>query len=175
MDKKILSIIPIVAVLCFSLFLAAGDNQAIAAPDPQQSTDSQVVTVNVPDVLAIEAPDLTVDAAADVTEKTLTPTSYIINRSNKHIDVYVKDTNAGTIPGATENLDSFSFTPIPGTLTGFDGNYQLFTSDWKVSQGANAAAQLAEGFSIHVPSYTEGGAYSTTVTVAGIRTGYDPV
>ncbi len=134
MDKKILGIIPIVAVLCFSVFLATGDNQATAAPDPQNSTVSQTVTVNIPDVIAIEAPAVTVTAAANVDEKTLSIGGLIINKSNKHIDVYVKDPNAGTIPGAIENLDSFSYTlklvhQMNSTVT-----ISYLQTNWKVPQ-----------------------------------------
>ena len=176
MDKKILGIIPIVAVLCFSVFLATGDNQATAAPDPQNSTVSQTVTVNIPDVIAIEAPAVTVTAAANVDEKTLSIGGLIINKSNKHIDVYVKDPNAGTIPGAIENLDSFSYTPEVGPSDEFDGTYQLFANNWKVPQGTGASGtSLPEGLSVHIPSYTDGGSYTTVVTVTGGRHTYDPV
>lgn len=176
MDKKILGIIPIVIVLCFSVFLAVGDYQATAAPDPQNSTVSQSVTVNIPDVIAIEAPAVTVTAAANVDEKTIVLGGLIINKSNKHIDVYVKDPNAGTIPGAIENLDTFSYTPNGGSLTQFNGGYQLFESNWKVPQNTGAdGASLPEGLSVHIPSYTDGGSYTTIVTVTGGRHVYDPV
>ncbi|MGZ7117903.1 MAG: hypothetical protein ACXVHS_10760, partial [Methanobacterium sp.] len=128
-------------MLCFTVFLAMGDNPTMAA---QQANASQNASVSVADVIGISVPSLVNASNTGIGSQTALELKYgantnnVTSTSNGKIDVYIKSVaqimNNNTTAYPTDNL-TFYFTNDTGAHNQFNGAWQKAIDQWKIPTG----------------------------------------
>lgn len=182
--KKILGIIPIALILCFAVFLAAGDNQAIAAPSATQN-----VTVTVPEHIAINASfngmgnNSTITLGTILADNVQQPFTggatgeQVSTRSNVQIDLWTKasgDFSSTELGADYIELSNFMYSDYNGaigTATPFTTSYAKVINDWAKPHPVTDGGILTVPVDLYmtVPWGTAPATYNTTVYHSAIR------
>ena len=185
MNSKMLGVLPIILMLCFTVFLAIGDNPATAAP---QDTQTQTAQVTIGDVISIVVPSVIsnahtgVDSVASLQLLNGNATgtvNTVQSLSNGRIDVFMKSNSGPNIynNNATltypDTLTNFRYTnalATPATVN-FATTYAEAIDDWKVSQNTVAGTGDTKNIPVFVtvPTYTAEGDYVAIVSYAAVR------
>ncbi len=169
-NSKLLGIIPILTVLCFALFLAAGDSPATANPV------NQVVTVNVPQAISI-AVQTPVDFGTVSAGTTGTLNYWVANTGNVKIDLSARAnqtsfqsllaTDVIAISGNyfIKNNNTGAFNQVQSGT-----NVLIYSNMNKASQGSGAPNNwTSAGQQLTIPAYTEDGAYSIGMIYSAVK------
>ncbi len=186
MDKK-LGVFTIALMLCFSVFLAIGDNSVTAVPP--NSTGNTIATVTIGDVIGITVPTAIAnnytgwDSFSNL--QLLVggyggTTNNITSQSNGKIDVYVKSDTGSFIPNnnSTEYPDdvltNFRYSGTDSHVTNgtFSDTWVKAIDDWKITQNETAAdATINLPIYVNIPTFTAEGTYNTTIRYIAVRNG----
>lgn len=180
MDKKIVGVLSLVAVLCFSIFLATGDNQASAA-----NSTTQTAQVYIPPHIAIEAywngvKDADIDFGTLLADGSAVNVAYNGNEtlrdfSNVDIDVWANSSaNVFTSGSNSFDINNLVYTyNVPNAAGGDTGSYSTSAvkviDTWARPQGTARTATV--DYSLTIPVGTPSGTYTVNIMHYAIGSG----